>query len=912
MTLFHDTARTGEAQGFSRRLSGMLRSTAIARFAGLLVLSLAGTATAQAQSLPNGGRVVSGGATISENGQGLTINQSSQNAAINWNSFSIGKDNQVVFVQPNSNSVALNRVIGSDPSVILGNLSANGKVFLVNPNGILFGKGSNVNVGGLVASTLGISDADFASGRYAFSGTGGAVLNQGSINADGGYVALLGASVSNQGTIQANLGTVALAAGETITLDVAGDGMLNVAIDKGAVNALVENGGLVRADGGKVLMTAQAAGALLRTAVNNTGIIEARTLETRNGTILLLADMGSGTMSVAGTLDASAPNGGDGGFIETSAAHVTIADGVQITTAAPLGKTGTWLIDPADFIIAATGGNISGATLSGQLVTSNITISTFTGPGASAPGNGDILVNDAISWTASGAPTTLTLNAHRDININAAITATNGNVVACCGRDVNVKAPITTTNGSVLLSAGQNVNVFHAITTTDGNIALCAGHDVHIDAKVTLTRGATVPAQSLGLPVGLTLISGADGTGPGAERGTIVFAPLAPPITVTKAPVTINYNPVSYSASTDFSTKFVLSEGAALTQRMLLFPTASKIFDGTNSATLNGFNTTAISGSPAGVDLVAGPDATATFDSAGEGSNIGVTFAGYSLSGANADQYALAGFCCTTGNRTTGSIAAAPPPPAPPPPAPPPPVPEPPAPPPPAPPPPAPEPPAPPPPAPPPPAPEPPAPPPPAPEPPAPPPPAPEPPAPPPPAPEPPAPPPPAPEPPAPPPPAPEPPAPPPPAPEPPAPEPPAPPPPAPAPPAPPPPAPPAPPVPPIAVVIPPAPLPPPPVIVVPPVVTPPVIVPPIVMPPLAAPPPATQIALITPLIAVPPVVIGLLPSLNLSVLDGGIKMPLVELEEEAEEPAPDIVLPVTPAPAKPIVPVRPPKQARH
>jgi large exoprotein involved in heme utilization and adhesion len=97
-----------------------------------------------------------------------------------------------------------------------------------------------VNVGGLVASTLGISDADFMAGRYAFSGSGGAVLNQGSINADGGYVALLGASVSNQGVIQANLGTVALAAGEAITLDVAGDGLLNVAIDKGAVNALVE------------------------------------------------------------------------------------------------------------------------------------------------------------------------------------------------------------------------------------------------------------------------------------------------------------------------------------------------------------------------------------------------------------------------------------------------------------------------------------------------------------------------------------------------------------------------------------------------------------------------------------------------------------------------------------------------
>jgi filamentous hemagglutinin family protein len=703
------------------RKSVLFGSTALVRLAGLALLgwavALPNGATAHAQDLPTGGSVSSGSANIAAGSNSVTVNQSSQNVAINWQSFSIGKDNNVVFVQPNSTSVALNRVIGADPSVILGSLSANGQVFLVNPNGILFGKGANVNVGGLVASTLDLSDADFMAGRYAFSGAGGAVLNQGTITADRGYVALLGANVSNEGTIQANLGTVAMAAGEAITLDVAGDGLLNIAIDKGAVNALVQNGGLLRADGGQVLMTAQAAGQLLRTAVNNSGIIEARTLENRNGVIKLLGDMASGTMSVAGVLDASAPDGGDGGFIETSAARVNIADGVRITTAAPQGTTGTWLIDPQDFTIAATGGNISGDTLSKQLVTNSVVISTLVGPGAALPGDGNINVDDAVEWKASGTATTLTLNAAGDVNINAPITATKGNLVACCGHDVVVNAAITTTNGSVLLNAGQDVKVFHAITTTDGNIALCAGHDIHIDAKVTLTRGSTVVAESLGLPVGLTLIAGADGTGPGAGGGTVIFAPLAPPITVTKTPVSIAYNPVSYAAPTDFSTKFVLTEGASLTQRMLLFPHAEKVADGTTSAVLSGFNTTATSGTPTGVTLVAGPAASAVFDSAAAGSSVGITYSGYSLAGANADQYALAGSCCVSTFRTRGTITPAaappPPPPAPPPPAPPPPAPPPPAPPPPAPPPPAPPPPTPPPPAPPPPAPPPPAPPPP-------------------------------------------------------------------------------------------------------------------------------------------------------------------------------------------------------
>ena len=647
----------------ARGKTPLFASTGLAGFARMALLGVTGSlalaSAAHAQGVPTGGNVSAGSATISTGPGSVTIDQSSQAAAINWASFNIAQGNSVTFVQPNSQSVALNRVVGPNPSEILGNLSANGQVFLVNPNGVLFGQGAQVNVGGLVASTLAISDADFMAGRYNFAGSSGAaVLNNGSITAtDGGYVALLGADVSNQGLIVARLGTVAFAAGQGVTLDVAGDGLLNVTVDTGAVNALVSNGGMIQADGGQVLLTAQAAGQLLRTAVNNTGVIEARTVENRSGTILLLADMHSGTTNVSGVLDASAPNGGSGGFIETSAATVNIADGVSITTAAASGLTGTWLIDPADYIIAAIGGNITGATLSAQLVTTNVVISTMTPDDTG--GFGDIYVNDAVAWTASGAPTTLTLNGFRDVNINAAITATNGNLVVCCGRDINVEAPITTTNGSVLLNAGRDIRVHHAITTTDGNIVLCAGHDVHIDGAVTVTRGSTIPAESLGSPIGLTIIAGADGTGPGVGGGTVIFAPLAPPITVTVAPATINYNPVSYSAPSDFFTEFVLTEGATLTQRMLLFPDGDKVFDGSANTTLVGFNTTAISGVPTGVALIAGPGATAVFDSAAVGTGVGITYSGYTLAGANADQYALVANCCTNVFRTTGTITAA-------------------------------------------------------------------------------------------------------------------------------------------------------------------------------------------------------------------------------------------------------------
>jgi len=174
-------------------------------------LALALLTSAAAHAGPLGGEVIAGSATIDSTLGNTTIHQASQSAVLNWQSFDIDAGESVRFVQPSSQAVALNRVLSADPSRILGHLVANGTVFLVNPNGVVFGAEARVNVGGLVASTRDIAVSDFLAGKYRFSGdSSGSVLNQGLIEADGGYVALLGAKVSNEGVISARLGTVAI------------------------------------------------------------------------------------------------------------------------------------------------------------------------------------------------------------------------------------------------------------------------------------------------------------------------------------------------------------------------------------------------------------------------------------------------------------------------------------------------------------------------------------------------------------------------------------------------------------------------------------------------------------------------------------------------------------------------------
>ncbi|MBI5875043.1 MAG: filamentous hemagglutinin, partial [Deltaproteobacteria bacterium] len=285
------------------------------------------------------------------------------------------------------------------------------------------------------------------------------ITNQGNISAnDGGYVVFISPTINNSGNITANSGSVNMASGDDVTLTFANNGLINLVINKEtAAEALgIDNAGTITADGGQVIISAQIAGDLLKTVVNNTGVIQARTIENKNGTIKLLGGMENNAINVGGTLDASAPacaepcrSGGDGGFIETSAASVKVADGAVITTAAPSGTTGEWLIDPTDYTIAASGGDITGSQLSTYLGDSNVNI--FSSFGATGT-NGDVNVNDAVSWSAN---TTLTLSAYRNININSNITATGNTAGLTLTPNNGAGGSYSLNNGAVITLSGS-------------------------------------------------------------------------------------------------------------------------------------------------------------------------------------------------------------------------------------------------------------------------------------------------------------------------------------------------------------------------------------------------------------------------------------------------------------------------
>ena len=433
-----------------------------------IVTALALALAPLAHANPTGGQLVSGAGSIAQSGAITTINQTSQNLSLNWQSFNIAPAETVNFLQPSAAALAVNRIADTNGSQILGHLNANGQVWLINPNGVLFGQGAQVNVGGLVASTLDFSDANLNGNSLSFGGNGaGSIINQGTLNAaNGGYVALLGNHVGNQGAITARLGTVALGAGSAATLTFSGNSLLHMQVDQSTLNNLAENGGLLQADGGQVIMSAGARNSLLASVVNNSGVIEARTVENHAGTITLLGGMTAGSVNVGGTLDASAPNGGNGGFIETSAARVKIADDAYVTTAAAActepcrsGLAGTWLIDPVDLTIAASGGNITGATLSTQLGMGNVSI-------VSSSTAGNINVNDIVTWSAHQ----LTLTSNNNIYINANL---NGSGSASLALEYGQGAVAAGNTSHYFFNNGAHVNLpagnnFSTLLGSDG------------------------------------------------------------------------------------------------------------------------------------------------------------------------------------------------------------------------------------------------------------------------------------------------------------------------------------------------------------------------------------------------------------------------------------------------------------
>jgi filamentous hemagglutinin family protein len=296
-----------------------------------------------AQNLPTGFTNITGVNAPTVAGNTMTVTQTAQRGIAQWTNFSIGSGHAVNFVQPSASSVLLNRVVGGNPSQIAGSLNANGSVYLINPSGVTFSPGSSVSVGGLVASTLDVSNQNFlAGGRLTFERTDGnnaTVSNAGAITvAPGGTVALLGAQVSNSGSISAADGTVGLVSGRKVNVDFNGDGLTTFTIpaDSQATHALVENlaSGAIDADGGRIALQAASTTAQEQ-VVNQSGILRARSLSVHDGQIVL----GGGAVNrvqVSGTLDVSGQAGTAGGSVQVQAGQVLLG-GAQIDASGARG-----------------------------------------------------------------------------------------------------------------------------------------------------------------------------------------------------------------------------------------------------------------------------------------------------------------------------------------------------------------------------------------------------------------------------------------------------------------------------------------------------------------------------------------------------------------------------------------------
>jgi len=299
--------------------------------------------------LPTGYTVVQGPAVVSNpTASTMRVDVGASKAVINWNSFSISNGSGVTFVQPGATSIVLNRVTGASASDISGSLSANGQLFLVNPNGVFFGATARVDVAGLVASTLDIADGDFTANTYAFAkktgSTLGQVVNNGVINAGtGGYVALVGEQVLNgaTGVISAPEGKIALGVGERVSMTFDNNQLLTFTIDQKALDsaALVRNNGQLLADGGSVQMKAAVASALAGAAVNQSGVIRAQGVSQKNGEVYLSSD--GGDIEVSGSIDVGGLTGAPASSLRLSAASggITLTDSAAVSVGGAAGTS---------------------------------------------------------------------------------------------------------------------------------------------------------------------------------------------------------------------------------------------------------------------------------------------------------------------------------------------------------------------------------------------------------------------------------------------------------------------------------------------------------------------------------------------------------------------------------------------
>lgn len=359
-------------------------------------LGLAMAAAPPGLANPGTGTVITGQVDISRTDtNNMVITQTGERGIINWDQFSIDKGQTVRFIHDKSSDVTLNRIQGSDRSIIDGKLDANGRIFLINPNGVLFGPDASINVHSLVVTTADITDDNFMAGKYVFDTPGtivdAGIRNEGTITiADTGLAALMAPSVTNAKMIAAKVstgggGTVALGAGQTFVVDFQGDGLFGFEVTQGvdAQNftatrpaALIANSGTIQADGGTVLLTATQAAAIVDNAISIGGLVQANSVTTREGRIQLQA--GTGDISVTGTIRALGDQVGEqGGTVTMAGDSLTmLSDGLVDVT----GSAGGGVITAGTTSITAPADTLRTIDLqAGSIIRSNGTNSAMAG-----------------------------------------------------------------------------------------------------------------------------------------------------------------------------------------------------------------------------------------------------------------------------------------------------------------------------------------------------------------------------------------------------------------------------------------------------------------------------------------------------------------------------------------------------
>ena len=492
---------------------------------------------------PQGGTVVYGQATLQSRPNGLDIQQGTSKAIIDWNSFSVASGELVRIDQPNASAVLLNRVTGDNPSTILGQIQANGRVFLLNPRGILLGAGSRIDAGGFLASTLNLSNQDFLAGRIqldAGAATPGLLQADGAISAPGGTIALVSPQLTVTGTLEAQ--RVGLAAASSVRVDVEGDGLIFFDVRNDKLAARLQMLGTLKADGGTAELRAQARAGFADTVLNMDGIVQARSLGVKNGKVVI--DGGSegvtlvsGRVDVSGsgagerggsatilgdklallgsaTVDASGMNGGGsiqigGGFHGEGTAHnasqtYVSSGGVLRADALQQGDGGSvvvWSDDSTRYFGSlsarggALGGNGGSAEVSGALYLDYSGTATL---GAAFGHLGTLLLDPLNLTIQASSPDILGNGGNADLNQNTLNwdqpNATTTSIITTG----NIANQMTGGNAAdVRLEAKNNITVANALTVSTGtqSLTLNAGNNIIVNAPISIKGDLTLSAN---------------------------------------------------------------------------------------------------------------------------------------------------------------------------------------------------------------------------------------------------------------------------------------------------------------------------------------------------------------------------------------------------------------------------------